>query len=126
MLQDVREMRKNQEAAQKKGGSRSRTRTYDKAVNSRLLYQLSYPGSAGRPYSEPGRGWEPLDFGRLHRLHLRRGICYALPRVRVWRNGRRDGLKHRWGQLHVSSSLTTRTSFFPSQLEFCPCWTGSC
>ena len=29
-------------------GSRSRTRTYDPAVNSRLLYQLSYPGSAGR------------------------------------------------------------------------------
>jgi hypothetical protein len=28
------------------GGSRSRTRTCDKSVNSRLLYQLSYPGSA--------------------------------------------------------------------------------
>ena len=27
-------------------GSRSRTRTYDTAVNSRLLYQLSYPGSS--------------------------------------------------------------------------------
>jgi hypothetical protein len=25
-------------------GSRSRTRTYDPAVNSRLLYRLSYPG----------------------------------------------------------------------------------
>ena len=47
-------------------GSRSRTRTYDKAVNSRLLYQLSYPGSAGGPYSE-GRGdWKappPCDDG---------------------------------------------------------------
>lgn len=28
------------------GGSRSRTRTYDPAINSRLLYQLSYSGSA--------------------------------------------------------------------------------
>jgi hypothetical protein len=28
------------------GGSRSRTRTCDKSVNSRLLYQLSYRGSA--------------------------------------------------------------------------------
>jgi hypothetical protein len=33
-------------------GSRSRTRTYDPAVNSRLLYRLSYPGSADGPYSE--------------------------------------------------------------------------
>jgi hypothetical protein len=33
-------------------GSRSRTRTYDRAINSRLLYQLSYPGPAGgAPYS---------------------------------------------------------------------------
>lgn len=32
------------------GGSRSRTRTCDKSVNSRLLYQLSYPGSV------PSRG----------------------------------------------------------------------
>ena len=29
-----------------RAGSRSRTRTYDPAVNSRLLYRLSYPGSA--------------------------------------------------------------------------------
>ena len=29
-------------------GSPSRTRTYDKPVNSRLLYQLSYRGSDGR------------------------------------------------------------------------------
>ena len=28
-------------------GSRSRTRTYDRAINSRLLYQLSYQGPAG-------------------------------------------------------------------------------
>ena len=28
-------------------GSRSRTRTYDRAINSRLLYQLSYPGPSG-------------------------------------------------------------------------------
>ena len=28
-------------------GSPGRTRTYDKAVNSRLLYQLSYRGSVG-------------------------------------------------------------------------------
>ena len=32
-------------------GSRSRTRTYDRAINSRLLYQLSYPGTAERAYS---------------------------------------------------------------------------
>ncbi len=31
----------------RKTGSRSRTRTYDRAVNSRLLYQLSYPGPVG-------------------------------------------------------------------------------
>ena len=29
-----------------KAGSRSRTRTYDPAINSRLLYQLSYSGPA--------------------------------------------------------------------------------
>lgn len=29
-------------------GSPSRTRTYDRAINSRLLYQLSYRGSRGR------------------------------------------------------------------------------
>ncbi|CAN0579464.1 unnamed protein product, partial [Ectocarpus sp. 12 AP-2014] len=30
-------------------GSPSRTRTYDPAINSRLLYQLSYRGSPKRP-----------------------------------------------------------------------------
>src|SRR5580692_6726427 len=34
-------------------GSRSRTRTYDRAINSRLLYQLSYPGLARAPIA-PG------------------------------------------------------------------------
>ena len=33
-------------------GSRSRTRTCDPAVNSRLLYRLSYPGPSGGSYSE--------------------------------------------------------------------------
>ena len=32
----------------RRAGSRSRTRTCDKSVNSRLLYQLSYPGSGRR------------------------------------------------------------------------------
>ena len=32
----------------KGSGSASRTRTYDRAINSRLLYQLSYRGTASR------------------------------------------------------------------------------
>ena len=42
------------EAGWKGDGSRSRTRTCDKSVNSRLLYQLSYPGISaveGRGYT---------------------------------------------------------------------------
>ena len=45
-------------------GSRSRTRTYDPAVNSRLLYQLSYPGSAGAPYSEAPAAVQTASCGR--------------------------------------------------------------
>jgi hypothetical protein len=41
-----------------KNGSRSRTRTYDRAINSRLLYQLSYPGS-GSAYSGGARAGKP-------------------------------------------------------------------
>ncbi len=46
-------------------GSPGRTRTSDKAVNSRLLYQLSYRGSGrppqrAQPFLEAGSGIEPL------------------------------------------------------------------
>ncbi len=42
-------------------GSRSRTRTYDRAINSRLLYQLSYSGSPDGPYRPAGRGGKPPE-----------------------------------------------------------------
>lgn len=37
--------------------SPGRTRTYDKAINSRLLYQLSYRGMGSGEFSEGGVGW---------------------------------------------------------------------
>jgi hypothetical protein len=40
-------------------GSPSRTRTCDKAINSRLLYQLSYRGSRSRLYTPGSRGARP-------------------------------------------------------------------
>ena len=40
-------------------GSASRTRTYDRAINSRLLYQLSYRGTAKRFSSKPGFSVKP-------------------------------------------------------------------
>ena len=43
-----------------KSGSPSRTRTCDHSINSRMLYQLSYRGSAGRPYSRFSRPAKPL------------------------------------------------------------------
>lgn len=44
----------------KRVGSPSRTRTYDKAINSRLLYQLSYHGSArGVGIAQPGPDANP-------------------------------------------------------------------
>ena len=58
-------------------GSRSRTRTYDPAVNSRLLYRLSYPGSAGGPYSE---GTPPTQTGCLA---APADPLYRHPRARV-------------------------------------------
>ena len=36
-----------------KPGSRSRTRTYDRAINSRLLYQLSYSGPVVGSITKP-------------------------------------------------------------------------
>ncbi len=44
-------------------GSRSRTRTYDRAINSRLLYQLSYSGSPARPYTPLPRPRKPRGQG---------------------------------------------------------------
>ncbi len=41
-------------------GSPSRTRTCDHSINSRMLYQLSYRGSAGRPYSRFSRLAKPF------------------------------------------------------------------
>src|SRR5208337_2200051 len=47
------------------GGSPSRTRTCDHSINSRMLYQLSYRGSAGRPYSRiPGEAKSFLPLAR--------------------------------------------------------------
>jgi hypothetical protein len=37
-----------------------------------------------------------------------RKLHHSMPK---WRNGRRAGLKNRWGQPHVSSSLTFGTKF---------------
>ncbi len=45
-----------------KPGSRSRTRTYDRAINSRLLYQLSYSGPVGRLYNQTRWGLQ-VDTG---------------------------------------------------------------
>ncbi len=58
---------------QEGGGSPSRTRTYDKPVNSRLLYQLSYrgtrapKGSAGRGPVKRPRGVDRHGFERARR-----------------------------------------------------------
>lgn len=42
-------------------GSPSRARTYDKAINSRLLYQLSYRGTLeGAPYTATFGSCKPL------------------------------------------------------------------
>jgi hypothetical protein len=41
-------------STQEGSGSPSRTRTCDKAINSRLLYQLSYRGTRGREDTQPG------------------------------------------------------------------------
>lgn len=42
-------------------GSPSRARTYDKAINSRLLYQLSYRGTlGGAPYTATFGSCKPL------------------------------------------------------------------
>jgi hypothetical protein len=70
-----------------KNGSRSRTRTYDRAINSRLLYQLSYPGS-GSAYSGGARAGKPRPaytvapcpsdgVGQNHCLPWRWGACLA-------------------------------------------------
>ena len=56
------------------GGSPSRTRTYDLAVNSRALYQLSYRGLEGEGY--PGRRASQAPLGRFGgaRIDLETGM----------------------------------------------------
>src|SRR5690606_8674898 len=46
-----------------KNGSASRTRTYDPAINSRLLYQLSYRGTLSCAPSARARSVYPMSFG---------------------------------------------------------------
>ncbi len=54
-------------------GSPSRTRTYDLAINSRVLYQLSYRGkSKVRAYSK-GRSRLPTPHRRLNPIEIREG-----------------------------------------------------
>ncbi len=50
---------------ERRSGSRSRTRTYDRAINSRLLYQLSYSGSPLRPIDPREAGVNPRKSGRI-------------------------------------------------------------
>ena len=47
-----------------------------------------------------------------------RGLPLVIPHLTPkWRNGRRDGLKNRWGQPRVGSTPTFGTSF---QIQICP------
>ena len=53
---------------EKCAGSPNRTRTCDKSINSRLLYQLSYRGTRwqGAPYSKGSRGMASPKAEVLH------------------------------------------------------------
>ena len=68
-------------------GSPTRTRTLDKAVNSRLLYQLSYRGSVPEYYYMVPLTARPLFWV----------VCVA-----VW--SRVDGLACFWGELEFAGS----------------------
>jgi hypothetical protein len=52
-------------------GSPSRARTYDKAINSRLLYQLSYRGTlGGAPYTATFGSCKPLMLIECSKLQI--------------------------------------------------------
>ena len=51
---------KTSRQAREKTGSPSRARTCDNSINSRMLYQLSYRGSAGAAYSRLSSDGNPL------------------------------------------------------------------
>ncbi len=40
--------------------------------------------------------------------------------TRAWRNGRRYGLKHRWGKLHAGSTPAARTAHFGHYMRYAP------
>ena len=56
----IRRLVRHSQGAEKVFGSPSRTRTYDKAINSRLLYQLSYRGPRRGLYTRRWRDARPL------------------------------------------------------------------
>ena len=65
-------------ALKESAGSASRTRTYDRAINSRLLYQLSYRGTAkpslANPLSLSNLESHPAEKKLAEHKMFRRGI----------------------------------------------------
>jgi hypothetical protein len=93
-------------------GSPGRTRTSDKAVNSRLLYQLSYRGSEHRRGEsrlsfEAGSGIEPL----YEDLRSKLGQLSRVPKLAILVE-----IQTCSGRVHADS-LLRRTRPFPAQLH---------